>query len=169
VQPLAARLYARRNATGRVRRFLSFRTSDHRRSRCSLCDKGGFVAQINHLITAGYGAEAVSGNNHREFCQQGCAMPEPMSNTCATKFTRYSIPVQVLDYSVSDGHTRNDPLPAKLKFHISSVVLAQLIEQFPLRCFYNRAVRPLTSAGIFDDPKKEANVQILTPNSMTLT
>jgi hypothetical protein len=53
----------------------------------------------------------------------------------ATKFTRYSIPVQVLDYSVSDGHTRNDPLAGKLKFHINSVVLAQLIEQFPFRCF----------------------------------
>jgi len=71
-------------------------------------------------------------------------MPQAMFNQCARhKFTRYSIPVQVLDYSVSDGHTRNDPLAGKLKFHISSVVLAQLIEQFPLRCFYNRAVRPV--------------------------
>ena len=59
----------------------------------------------------------------------------------ATKFTRYSIPVQVLGYSVRGGHTRNDPIAGKLGFHISSVVLAQLIEQFPLRRFYNRAVR----------------------------
>ena len=39
--------------------------------------------------------------------------------------------------------TRNDPLAGKLRFHISAVVLAQLIEQFPLRCFYHRAVHPV--------------------------
>jgi hypothetical protein len=43
---------------------------DHRRSRHSLCDYGGFVAQINHLVTAGYSAETVSGYDHREFASK---------------------------------------------------------------------------------------------------
>jgi hypothetical protein len=47
-----------------------FQTSGQRRSRCSLCDDGGFITQINHFITAGNSAEAVGRHDHREFVRK---------------------------------------------------------------------------------------------------